>query len=147
MHELLVIVDSADPTTFAEVRSMLAFFQALRPVPFLVAANKQDQPGAKAPHELATAFGLLPALIVPCIVTETVRARAVLAQLLVGTPLVVPDAETQAAAALVPRPPAPLAIVTWPGARQHLTRGEGVTLCGRSIPPAALPVVIAAEGG
>lgn len=147
MRGLLLVVDSAAPATFTEARSILDFFQQLSPVPFLVAANKQDQPGALSPNALATMLDLPAELVAPCVATEPERARAALLKLLARVPLAAPNTESQAATPIGPRSPAPLAAVTWPGARQHLTQGGGVSLCGRLLPPGALPLFVAGKGG
>lgn len=43
---LIVMVDSTAPHTFREVRSIIKAFSAYAPVPYVIAANKQDLPDA-----------------------------------------------------------------------------------------------------
>jgi hypothetical protein len=57
---ILMLVDSSDPSSFAEARRMFDFF-AVRAngVPMFVAANKQDLPGALSPDEVSQALNLV----------------------------------------------------------------------------------------
>lgn len=148
MRGLLLVVDSADPASFADARGVLEFFARLRPTPLVVVANKQDRPGALAPADLAAALDLLPEVpVVPCVATDPASARAALETLLTHIPIPdVPDVSA-AAAPIAPRPPARLAAVAWPGSREHLTIGGGRTLCGRGLPAGALPIFVAGAAG
>jgi signal recognition particle receptor subunit beta len=144
MRGLLLVVDSADPTAFAEARQILAFFRQLHPTPVVVAANKQDRQEALRLDAL-TAVLELPADVplVPCIATNMDSARAALATLAAHIPQVMEPVRDAGIAPITPQPPARLAIVTWGASREHLTASDGHTLCGRAIPTAALPVFVA----
>ncbi|MCS6909282.1 MAG: ATP/GTP-binding protein [Anaerolineales bacterium] len=82
MAGFVLLVDAAAPDTFAEARDLLSTFTALRRVPFVVAANKQDLPGAAKPEKLRPVLGL-PAetLILPCTTARKTSVRQVLSQL------------------------------------------------------------------
>jgi signal recognition particle receptor subunit beta len=43
MLGLVVLVDSTRPDTFRETLRIIDFFNSYRPMPYVVAANKQDQ--------------------------------------------------------------------------------------------------------
>lgn len=146
MRGLLLVVDSTDRGSFAEARRILAFFQELAAVPLLVAANKQDVPGAAPPAALADILELGADQVVPCVATDPASARAALIQLLAAIPLPTGEAQARPAEPITPRPPARLIAVRWPRARQHLTAGGGITLCGASVPPVALPELIYEQG-
>lgn len=49
---VIVLVDSTQPEMFPEVRSILHELQLPEPTPYLIAANKQDAPGAWEPDDL-----------------------------------------------------------------------------------------------
>jgi uncharacterized protein len=68
---LIALVDSTRPDTFRETIELIAFFERLRPLPFVVAATKQDHPAAWSPDELRPALRL-PAdvAILPCVATD-----------------------------------------------------------------------------
>lgn len=143
MNGLLLVVDSADPARDNEARAILGLFARIAPGPRLVAANKQDLPGARSGEALRESLGLDAATpVLPCRATDPDSARAVLGAL--SALVTVADrslAGAQPLAPIAPRPPAPLAAVTW-GAGQHLTQGDRATLCGRMVPASALPALI-----
>ena len=58
MLGFIVIVDSTDPKRFKEAREIIRFFKDILEEPFVVAANKQDLPGAMAVDELRKELGL-----------------------------------------------------------------------------------------
>jgi signal recognition particle receptor subunit beta len=147
MRGLLLVVDSTDSNSFVEARSIFDFFQTLVPVPCVVAANKQDRRGAVNPSELATALEVAAEQVVPSVATEPASVRSVLSRLLAHIPPVVSETDVRVAEPIAPRSPARLIAVEWSGSRQHLTQGEGSTLCGRIIPVTALPALIYREEG
>jgi small GTP-binding protein len=78
---VIVVVDATDPDTLPRAREML-HRTTREGLPALIAANKQDQPGALAPEVIA---GLLDvpshARVVPCSARDPASARRVLQQL------------------------------------------------------------------
>jgi small GTP-binding protein len=79
---VLVVVDSTARDTFDGARELLARFAGLR-VPFMVAANKQDLPGAASLREVqsAVAPGAEGAAL-PCVGTRASSVRQVLTRLI-----------------------------------------------------------------
>ncbi|MDW8326963.1 MAG: ATP/GTP-binding protein [Anaerolineales bacterium] len=83
MAGFVLMVDAAAPDTFAEARDLLGAFTAGHRTPFVVAANKQDLPGAAKPEKLRMALGLSgDTLILPCTATRKTSVRQVLSQLM-----------------------------------------------------------------
>ena len=79
----VVVVDSAHPGTFVQARYTLETIASLTSAPFVIAANKQDLPGALAPEDVSARLGLpQPALILPCIAVIQVSTRKVVVELL-----------------------------------------------------------------
>jgi small GTP-binding protein len=58
MIGFIVVVDSTDPKRFKEAREIIRFFKDILEEPFVVAANKQDRPGALSVEELKKELGL-----------------------------------------------------------------------------------------
>src|ERR671926_1589359 len=58
MLGLVVLVDSTRPETFRETLRIIEFFNSYRPIPFVVAANKQDMDDAWKPDEVRHALRL-----------------------------------------------------------------------------------------
>jgi hypothetical protein len=79
---VLLVVDSTAPESFDGARELLARFAALG-VPYMVAANKQDLPGAASLRTVqqAVAPGAEGAAL-PCVGTRAVSVRQVLARLI-----------------------------------------------------------------
>jgi len=78
----VVMVDSTDPASIEKAKDIIRTFSAYAPVPFVVAANKQDLPGAMAPEEIRKSLGLPPNVkIVPCVATDPRSVRDVLISL------------------------------------------------------------------
>lgn len=152
MRGLVILVDSTRPATFAETRAILEFFRPYN-VPTIVAANKQDRPGAVVLDQLRDVLQLPENTpLVACVAIDQASVYAVLQALLDLLPPeltldVIEDTITPLAP-VQPRPPAPLAAVAIRSrtTRHHLTRGDGRTLCGRSLGSDALPVIVFAEG-
>lgn len=79
MIGFVILVDSCDTSTFRESKSILDIFEAHSPFPSIVAANKQDLPGAWSVQDLRIALripGETPVL--PCIATDKESVKAVL---------------------------------------------------------------------
>jgi uncharacterized protein len=58
MIGFIVVVDSTDPKRFKEAREIIRFFKDILEEPFVVAANKQDLPGALPVEDLKKELGL-----------------------------------------------------------------------------------------
>ncbi len=83
MLGFVVMVDSAKPETFREAKSILETFRAYAPTPYVVAANKQDDPEAWAPEDLRIALRIEENVkLLPCIATDKESVKNVLLELL-----------------------------------------------------------------
>lgn len=90
-HELLMrkilgyvlMIDSADPTSFAEAQSYIDLFNKKADAPWIIAANKQDHPDALSLDDLKTHLTIPPLIpFVPCRATDSTAVKQVLIQLL-----------------------------------------------------------------
>lgn len=87
MWGFVVVVDSADRGTYSQTQEVLEFFDGLAPVPYVVAANKQDVRGALPPHELSKALHLDPEVkVLPCVASDRSSVREVLLALVSSLP-------------------------------------------------------------
>jgi small GTP-binding protein len=83
MLGFVVMVDSAKPETFREAKSILETFRAYAPTPYVVAANKQDDPEAWAPEDLRIALRIEENVkLLPCVATDKESVKNVLLELL-----------------------------------------------------------------
>jgi small GTP-binding protein len=83
MLGFIVMVDSTRPETFREARSILETFRAYAPTPYVVAANKQDQPDAWDIDDMRIALRLDPSVkFLPCIALDRESVKNVLLELL-----------------------------------------------------------------
>ncbi len=83
MLGFIVMVDSARPETYREARGILQTFRAYAPTPYVVAANKQDQPDAWEVDDLRIALNLDPKVkMLPCVATDREKVKKVLLELL-----------------------------------------------------------------
>ena len=83
MLGFVVMVDSTRPETFREAKSILETFRAYAPTPYVVAANKQDQPDAWALDDLRIALRLDPNVkLLPCVAVDKEKVKTVLLELL-----------------------------------------------------------------
>ncbi|MGQ9628618.1 MAG: GTP-binding protein [Anaerolineae bacterium] len=80
MQGFIVLADSTTPETFDEVERLLKLFQKFETVPYIVAANKQDKPGALKPQEIRRALKVKEVL--PCVATERNSVIMVLQKML-----------------------------------------------------------------
>jgi small GTP-binding protein len=95
MLGFVVLLDSVKPETFREARSILDTFRAYAPVPYVVAANKQDMEDAWEPEDLRIALRIPPEIkVLPCVATDKESVRQVLLELLFSV-LEVMDEENQ----------------------------------------------------
>lgn len=83
MLGFVVLVDSVKPETFREARSILDTFRAYAPVPYVVAANKQDLEDAWSPEDLRIALRIPKEVkVIPCVATNRESVKNVLLELL-----------------------------------------------------------------
>ncbi|MFN8527813.1 MAG: ATP/GTP-binding protein [Anaerolineae bacterium] len=83
MLGFVVMVDSTKPETFREAKSILETFRAYAPTPYVVAANKQDQPDAWNTDDLRIALRIDPEVkLLPCVARSKDSVKEVLLQLL-----------------------------------------------------------------
>lgn len=83
MLGFVVLLDSVRPETFREARDILSTFRSYAPVPYIVAANKQDVTDAWPPEDLRIALRIPEAVnMVPCVATERSSVKEVLLELL-----------------------------------------------------------------
>ncbi len=82
MDGFVVMVDSADAKTFDTAKKLIKLFRGFENVPFIVAANKQDLPGAISPLELRAVLALEPAVkVAQCIATDAMVIKQILLEL------------------------------------------------------------------
>jgi uncharacterized protein len=80
---LIALVDSTRPDTFRETIEIIEFFQHLRPMPYVIAATKQDHPAAWSPDELRPALRLPHHVtVLPCVSTDRDRCTQITLDLL-----------------------------------------------------------------
>ncbi len=95
MLGFVVLLDSVKPETFREARSILDTFRAYAPVPYVVAANKQDMDDAWAPEDLRIALRIPSEIkVLPCVATNRESVQQVLLELLYSV-LELMDAEAE----------------------------------------------------
>jgi uncharacterized protein len=83
MLGFVVLLDSVRPETFREARSILDTFRSYAPVPYVVAANKQDLEDAWEPSDLRIALRIPNEIkMVPCVATDQESVKQVLLELL-----------------------------------------------------------------
>ncbi len=83
MLGFIVMVDSTRPETFREARRILDTFRSYSPVPYIVAANKQDLEDAWPPEDLRIVLRVEPDVkVVPCVATDKESVKQVLLELL-----------------------------------------------------------------
>jgi small GTP-binding protein len=83
MLGFVVMVDSTRPETFREARRILDTFRSYSPVPYLVAANKQDLIDAWTADDLRIVLRVDSDIkVVPCVAKEKGSVKEVLLELL-----------------------------------------------------------------
>lgn len=83
MLGFVVLLDSVRPETFREAREILDTFRSYAPVPYIVAANKQDMEDAWDPEDLRIALRIPKSTkMVPCVATDRESVKQVLLELL-----------------------------------------------------------------
>ncbi len=95
---VILVVDSTRPETFPRAQAMLRLTWQMG-LPAIVAANKQDVPGAMSPHDVASQLGLPSSIpVIGCIAADTEQARSVLQNLLERIMQAAPRGDGQATA-------------------------------------------------
>jgi uncharacterized protein len=83
MLGFVVLLDSVRPETFREARDILDTFTSYAPVPYVVAANKQDMDDAWDPEDLRIALRIPPEIkVLPCVAPDRESVKNVLLELL-----------------------------------------------------------------
>ncbi len=83
MLGFVVMVDSTRPETFREAQRILDTFRAYSPVPYIVAANKQDIPDAWPAEDLRIVLKIESGVkVVPCVARDRESVKQVLLELL-----------------------------------------------------------------
>jgi small GTP-binding protein len=82
MDGFVMLVDSADESSFPVARKLIQVFQGYEDVPYVVAANKQDLPGAKSPAAVREALGLAKNVkVARCVATDEAVVRQILLEM------------------------------------------------------------------
>lgn len=81
MVGFILLVDSTRPETYRETRRILEMFTGYAPVPYVVAANKQDLAGAFSPNQVRRLLNLSDDVL-PCIAADKTSANNALLELL-----------------------------------------------------------------
>ncbi len=82
MDGFILLVDSTDLETMGEARELIGLFSSGHPVPYVVAANKQDLPEAVKLEQLRRALDVGPnILIMPCVSSRKTSVKQVLIQM------------------------------------------------------------------
>ena len=83
MLGFVVLLDSVRPETFREAQDILDTFRSYAPVPYIVAANKQDMEDAWSPEDLRIALRIPGSIkMVPCVATDRESVKNTLLELL-----------------------------------------------------------------
>jgi hypothetical protein len=79
----VVLVDSCRPAHFAETRALMDRFAEITPAPYVVAANKQDDPASMPPFYVRRRLSLPDDIpVFPCVGTDRESVKSVLLGLL-----------------------------------------------------------------
>ncbi len=79
MDGFVLLVDSCDLNSFMQAKQLLRIFQRETDVPYLVAANKQDQPTAMSVEEIRKRLGLTSKIpVIPCTAIDKASVRDVM---------------------------------------------------------------------
>ncbi len=83
MLGFVVLVDSARPETFREAKMILDRFRRYSPIPYVIAANKQDHEDAWPTDDLKIALRVASdAKVLACVATDKESVKTVLLELL-----------------------------------------------------------------
>jgi len=82
MNGFVMLVDSTNPDLYPHARELIYLFLADKPVPYVVAATKQDLSGASPVAKIRRAMNLpTDVLVMPCVATRKTSVRQVLLEL------------------------------------------------------------------
>ncbi|HEX3053282.1 MAG TPA: ATP/GTP-binding protein [Aggregatilineaceae bacterium] len=81
MNGFIVLVDSTDPPSFPDAADLIQLFSSFHDVPYLVAANKTDLPGATSLTELRRRINPGDVTVMPCVAIQKTSVRQVLLQI------------------------------------------------------------------
>ena len=83
MNGFIVLVDSTDSLSFHDANELIALFHDFNAVPYLIAASKQDLPGAADISEVRRGIGAGgDVLVMPCVATQKTSVNQVLRQMI-----------------------------------------------------------------
>jgi hypothetical protein len=83
MNGFIVLVDSTDPPSFPDAAELIRLFSSFHDVPYLVATNKTDLPGAVSLAEVRRRMNPGDDVtVMPCVATQKSSVRQVLLQIL-----------------------------------------------------------------
>ncbi|MGB3716393.1 MAG: ATP/GTP-binding protein [Candidatus Promineifilaceae bacterium] len=83
MLGFVVMVDSTRPETFREARRILSTFKSYARIPYVIAANKQDQEDAWEPGDMKIVMRLNSnAKVIPCVALDKESVKNILLELL-----------------------------------------------------------------
>jgi len=83
MNAFIVLVDSTDRPSFPDAAELIGLFSSFHSVPYLVAANKSDLPGAVSLEDVRRGTNAGPNVtVMPCVATEKSSVRQVLRQVI-----------------------------------------------------------------
>lgn len=96
MLGFVVLLDSVRPETFREAHGILETFRSYAPVPYVVAANKQDLGDAWLPEDLRIALRIPRDIkVLPCVATNQESVKQVLLELLYSILELMDEAEEE----------------------------------------------------
>lgn len=79
----VVVVDSCRPGQFVETNELIAYFQRISTAPWVVAANKQDDPSALPPAYIRRRLNIPSTVpVLPCVATDPASVSEVLVELM-----------------------------------------------------------------
>jgi hypothetical protein len=83
MNGFIVLADSVDRPSFSEAGDLIGLFSNLYNVPYLVAANKTDLPGAASLIDVRRGTRAADNItVMPCVATQKTSVRQVLLQII-----------------------------------------------------------------
>lgn len=82
MNAFIVLVDSTDRPSFPDAAELISLFSSFHSVPYLVAANKSDLPGATLDEVRRGTNAGPDVTVMPCIATQKSSVRRVLLQVI-----------------------------------------------------------------
>ncbi len=82
MIGFILIIDSGNPDSIKETESIMSYFKEISDVPYILFANKQDDPDAAAVSEIRETLGLAKEeKILPCVTIDKYSASKVIREI------------------------------------------------------------------